>query len=179
MSAFFIMLNQLQVVFIYRVSKYKISRFRALTGNLSVCILYMWINFVCVCRCVYSAAVWYYNHLAGMKDIVMITEDQEAVAQYSSLNSGVYVISVQVHGTPVHYCSHHVRLILFWLQHTGMTISDEVQVPTFSFSLSAFTSILDEHSRDCSPVIVLLHCSKTPHPVLMWTPSNTLKLEKQ
>uniref|UniRef100_A0A4W6CEB8 DIS3-like exonuclease 1 n=1 Tax=Lates calcarifer TaxID=8187 RepID=A0A4W6CEB8_LATCA len=46
-------------------------------------------------RCVYSAAVWYYNHLAGMMDVVMITEDQEAVAQYSSLNSGVYVISVQ------------------------------------------------------------------------------------
>ncbi|XP_044058525.1 DIS3-like exonuclease 1 [Siniperca chuatsi] len=46
-------------------------------------------------RCVYSAAVWYYNHLAGMMDIVMITEDQDAVTQYSSLNSGVYVISVQ------------------------------------------------------------------------------------
>lgn len=46
-------------------------------------------------RCVYSAAVWYYNHLAGMMDVVMITEDQDAVAQYSCLNSGVYVISVQ------------------------------------------------------------------------------------
>ncbi|XP_070825104.1 DIS3-like exonuclease 1 [Chaetodon trifascialis] len=46
-------------------------------------------------RCVYSAAVWYHNHLAGMMDVVMITEDQDAVAQYSSLNSGVYVISVQ------------------------------------------------------------------------------------
>ncbi|KAM8894854.1 LOW QUALITY PROTEIN: DIS3-like exonuclease 1 [Spinachia spinachia] len=46
-------------------------------------------------RCVYCAAVWYYNHLAGMKDVVMITEDQEAVARYGSLNSGVYVISVQ------------------------------------------------------------------------------------
>lgn len=46
-----------------------------------------------------------------MKDIVMITEDQEAVAQYSSLNSGVYVISVQVRDTSVHYYSHHVRLI--------------------------------------------------------------------
>ncbi|KAG7242448.1 hypothetical protein INR49_022692 [Caranx melampygus] len=56
-------------------------------------------------RCVYSAAVWYYNHLAGMMDVVMITEDQEAVAQYSSLNSGVYVISIQVHDTPVHHCS--------------------------------------------------------------------------
>uniref|UniRef100_A0A671X7B6 DIS3-like exonuclease 1 n=1 Tax=Sparus aurata TaxID=8175 RepID=A0A671X7B6_SPAAU len=46
-------------------------------------------------RCVYSAAVWYHNHLAGMKDVVMITEDQDAVAEYSSLNAGVYVISVQ------------------------------------------------------------------------------------
>ncbi|XP_054627523.1 DIS3-like exonuclease 1 isoform X2 [Dunckerocampus dactyliophorus] len=46
-------------------------------------------------RCVYSAAVWYYNHLAGMMDVVMITEDREAIAQYCSLNSGVYVISVQ------------------------------------------------------------------------------------
>ncbi|XP_026234124.1 DIS3-like exonuclease 1 isoform X1 [Anabas testudineus] len=46
-------------------------------------------------RCVYSAAVWYYNHLAGMINIVMITEDLDAVARYSSLNSGVYVISVK------------------------------------------------------------------------------------
>ncbi|XP_051235542.1 DIS3-like exonuclease 1 [Dicentrarchus labrax] len=46
-------------------------------------------------RCVYSAAVWYHNHLAGMMDIVMITEDQDAIAEYSSLNSGVYVISIQ------------------------------------------------------------------------------------
>ncbi|XP_042370154.1 DIS3-like exonuclease 1, partial [Plectropomus leopardus] len=28
-------------------------------------------------------------------DVVMITEDEDAIAQYSSLNSGVYVISVQ------------------------------------------------------------------------------------
>ncbi|CAL1604420.1 unnamed protein product [Knipowitschia caucasica] len=46
-------------------------------------------------RCVYSASVWYYNHLAGLKDIVMVTEDREAVTQYSSLYSGVYVISMQ------------------------------------------------------------------------------------
>ncbi|CAB1422139.1 unnamed protein product [Pleuronectes platessa] len=46
-------------------------------------------------RCVYSAAVWYFNHLAGLMDIVMITDDQEAVTRYSSLNSGVYVVSVQ------------------------------------------------------------------------------------
>uniref|UniRef100_H2MVY5 DIS3-like exonuclease 1 n=1 Tax=Oryzias latipes TaxID=8090 RepID=H2MVY5_ORYLA len=44
-------------------------------------------------RCVYSAAVWYYNHLAGMMNVVMITEDEEAVAQYSSLHSGVYVVT--------------------------------------------------------------------------------------
>lgn len=56
------------------------------------------VNGICVCafRCVYSAAVWYYHHLAGVMNIVMITEDQEAVARYSCLNSGVYVITVQV-----------------------------------------------------------------------------------
>lgn len=32
-----------------------------------------------------------------MINIVMITEDLDAVARYSSLNSGVYVISVKVH----------------------------------------------------------------------------------
>ncbi|XP_057699749.1 DIS3-like exonuclease 1 isoform X2 [Corythoichthys intestinalis] len=46
-------------------------------------------------RCVYSAAVWYYNHLAGLMDVVMITEDRDVIAQYSNLHSGVYVISVQ------------------------------------------------------------------------------------
>ncbi|KAG9260850.1 DIS3-like exonuclease 1 isoform X1 [Astyanax mexicanus] len=46
-------------------------------------------------RCVYHAAVWYYNHLAGLKPVVMITEDQDAVKEYSSLNSGVYVISTR------------------------------------------------------------------------------------
>ncbi|XP_072235996.1 DIS3-like exonuclease 1 [Leuresthes tenuis] len=46
-------------------------------------------------RCVYSAAVWYYNHLAGLMNVVMITEDEDAVARFSSLNSGVYVITVQ------------------------------------------------------------------------------------
>lgn len=47
-------------------------------------------------RCVFSAAVWYHDHLAGMMDVVMITEDPEAVAQYSNLESGVYVVSLQV-----------------------------------------------------------------------------------
>ncbi|XP_077479614.1 DIS3-like exonuclease 1 [Stigmatopora argus] len=48
-------------------------------------------------RCVYSAAAWYYNHLAGLINVVMITEDQNAIAQYSNLQSGVYVISMQVY----------------------------------------------------------------------------------
>ncbi|KAK7912656.1 hypothetical protein WMY93_012867 [Mugilogobius chulae] len=54
-------------------------------------------------RCVYSAAVWYYNHLAGLKDIVMVTDDAEAVAQYSSLNSGVYVITMKARARATTY----------------------------------------------------------------------------
>ncbi|CAN9506602.1 unnamed protein product [Ophioblennius macclurei] len=46
-------------------------------------------------RSVYSAAVWYYNHLAGLISVVMITENKDAVTRYSSLNSGVFVITVQ------------------------------------------------------------------------------------
>uniref|UniRef100_A0A8C7K3L0 DIS3-like exonuclease 1 n=1 Tax=Oncorhynchus kisutch TaxID=8019 RepID=A0A8C7K3L0_ONCKI len=46
-------------------------------------------------RCVYHAAVWYHDHLAGLKPVVMITEDQNAVAEYSSLNCGVYVLCTQ------------------------------------------------------------------------------------
>ncbi|XP_028812152.1 DIS3-like exonuclease 1 [Denticeps clupeoides] len=46
-------------------------------------------------RCIYHSAVWYYNHLAGLRPVVMITEDLEAIAEYSSLNSEVYVISTQ------------------------------------------------------------------------------------
>lgn len=63
------------------------------------------VNGICVCtfRCVYSAAVWYYHHLAGVMDVVMITEDQDTVARYSCLNSGVYVITVQVRMGRKHY----------------------------------------------------------------------------
>ncbi|XP_066512745.1 DIS3-like exonuclease 1 [Hoplias malabaricus] len=46
-------------------------------------------------RCVYHAAVWYYNHLTGQKPVVMISEDEEAIKEYSSQNTGVYVISTQ------------------------------------------------------------------------------------
>ena len=56
---------------------------------------------VCVCvfvctRSVYSAAVWYHDHLVGVKPVVMITEDEAAVAMYSSLHSGIYIVSMQV-----------------------------------------------------------------------------------
>lgn len=46
-------------------------------------------------RKVYNAAVWYYNHLAGLQPVVMITEDSDAISEYSALNSGVYVISTR------------------------------------------------------------------------------------
>lgn len=51
---------------------------------------------VLLCRSVYAAAVWYYNHLAGLINVLMVTEDQQAVAEYGSLTAGVYVVSVQV-----------------------------------------------------------------------------------
>lgn len=53
-------------------------------------------HLVCVSRCVYSAAAWYYNHLAGAMNVVMITDKQDTVAQYSSLKSGVFVVTLQV-----------------------------------------------------------------------------------
>uniref|UniRef100_A0A673L1V2 DIS3-like exonuclease 1 n=1 Tax=Sinocyclocheilus rhinocerous TaxID=307959 RepID=A0A673L1V2_9TELE len=46
-------------------------------------------------RNVYNAAVWYYNHLAGLQPVVMITEDNDAISEFSAVNSGVYVISTQ------------------------------------------------------------------------------------
>ncbi|KAJ8370006.1 hypothetical protein SKAU_G00100340 [Synaphobranchus kaupii] len=46
-------------------------------------------------RCVYHAAVWYFDHLVRLKPVVMITEDSAAVREYSSLNAGVYVISTK------------------------------------------------------------------------------------
>ncbi len=57
-------------------------------------------------RNVYNAAVWYYNHLAGLQPVVMITEDNDAISEFSALNSGVYVISTQVYSfilCPVKY----------------------------------------------------------------------------
>uniref|UniRef100_A0A672Q3K1 DIS3-like exonuclease 1 n=1 Tax=Sinocyclocheilus grahami TaxID=75366 RepID=A0A672Q3K1_SINGR len=46
-------------------------------------------------RNVYNAAVWYYNYLAGLQPVVMITEDSDAISEFSALNSGVYVISTK------------------------------------------------------------------------------------
>ncbi|XP_054861694.1 DIS3-like exonuclease 1 [Amphiprion ocellaris] len=98
-------------------------------------------------RCVYSAAVWYYNHLAGMMNIVMITEDQEAVAQYSSLNSGVFVISVQVRDSPVlvqpsaHLMSSHSENLFLVIQPQSEATTC-CKVKMFSFTSSEFTFIV-------------------------------------
>ncbi|XP_051985516.1 DIS3-like exonuclease 1 [Xyrauchen texanus] len=46
-------------------------------------------------RCVYHAAVWYFNHLAGLRPVVMLTEDCDAISECNALNSGVYVISTR------------------------------------------------------------------------------------
>ncbi|KAI7814071.1 DIS3-like exonuclease 1 [Triplophysa rosa] len=46
-------------------------------------------------RCVYNAAVWYFNHLAGLRPVVMLAEDRDVISEFNALNSGVYVISTQ------------------------------------------------------------------------------------
>ncbi|XP_048471958.1 DIS3-like exonuclease 1 isoform X2 [Rhincodon typus] len=44
-------------------------------------------------RCIYYATVWYYNHLAGLMPVVMVTEDPEAIQKYGSETDGVFVVS--------------------------------------------------------------------------------------
>ncbi|XP_060708913.1 DIS3-like exonuclease 1 isoform X1 [Hemiscyllium ocellatum] len=44
-------------------------------------------------RCIYYATVWYYNHLAGLMPVVMVTEDPAAIQKYGSETEGVFVIS--------------------------------------------------------------------------------------
>lgn len=44
-------------------------------------------------RCIYYATVWYYNHLAGLMPVVMVTEDAEAIQKYGSETDGVFVVS--------------------------------------------------------------------------------------
>ncbi|XP_072888830.1 DIS3-like exonuclease 1 isoform X2 [Hemitrygon akajei] len=44
-------------------------------------------------RCIYYATVWYYNHLAGLMPVVMVTEDTEAIQKYGSETDGVFVVS--------------------------------------------------------------------------------------
>ncbi|XP_067827366.1 DIS3-like exonuclease 1 isoform X1 [Heptranchias perlo] len=44
-------------------------------------------------RCIYYATVWYYNHLAGLMPVVMVTEDVEAIQKYGSETDGVFVVS--------------------------------------------------------------------------------------
>ncbi|XP_071794054.1 DIS3-like exonuclease 1 [Asterias amurensis] len=46
-------------------------------------------------RVVYNSSVWYYNHLAGQKPIVFLTEDIESGAKYGSETVGVHVMNVK------------------------------------------------------------------------------------
>ncbi|XP_072031507.1 LOW QUALITY PROTEIN: DIS3-like exonuclease 1 [Amphiura filiformis] len=45
-------------------------------------------------RVVYESAVWYYNHLAGQKPIVLLTENEKVIEEYGSKTAGVYVLSI-------------------------------------------------------------------------------------
>ncbi|XP_038076853.1 DIS3-like exonuclease 1 isoform X2 [Patiria miniata] len=53
-------------------------------------------------RVVYDSAVWYYNHLAGQKAIVFLTQDENAIAKYGSETIGVHVMNI------------HQYLEVFW-----------------------------------------------------------------
>ncbi|XP_022099659.1 DIS3-like exonuclease 1 isoform X2 [Acanthaster planci] len=46
-------------------------------------------------RAVYDSAVWYYNHLAGQKPIVFLTQGEDAVVKYGSETVGVHVMNIQ------------------------------------------------------------------------------------
>lgn len=80
---------------------------------------------VLLCRSVYSAAVWYYHHLAGLINVVMITEDQDAVAQYCNLTAGVYVITVRVR-TRTH-AHQFLRLRSCFAEHQVLRLQDFLQ----------------------------------------------------
>ncbi|KAJ7389197.1 DIS3 mitotic control [Desmophyllum pertusum] len=43
-------------------------------------------------RCVYTGAVWYHNHLKQAIPLVILTEDQQVAANYSTKNVGVFVM---------------------------------------------------------------------------------------
>ncbi|KAJ7389198.1 DIS3 mitotic control [Desmophyllum pertusum] len=45
--------------------------------------------------CVYTGAVWYHNHLKQAIPLVILTEDQQVAANYSTKNVGVFVMSTE------------------------------------------------------------------------------------
>lgn len=60
------------------------------------------IKMLIICsRCIYYATVWYYNHLAGLMPVVMVTEDAEAIQKYGSETDGVFVVSFKVINSPM------------------------------------------------------------------------------
>ncbi|XP_071112514.1 DIS3-like exonuclease 1 [Haliotis cracherodii] len=46
-------------------------------------------------RSTYQAAEWFYNHLAGQMPVVMVTQNQEAVAKYSNRTLNVFVMCLK------------------------------------------------------------------------------------
>ncbi|KAM4748024.1 DIS3-like exonuclease 1 [Rhinophrynus dorsalis] len=44
-------------------------------------------------RCLYNSCVWYYQHCRGTIPVIMVTEDEKVISQYSNETEGVYVIS--------------------------------------------------------------------------------------
>ncbi|KAL9987682.1 hypothetical protein ACROYT_G002028 [Oculina patagonica] len=46
-------------------------------------------------RCVYAGAVWYHNHVNQVVPLVIITEDQQIVADYGNKSVGVFVMSTE------------------------------------------------------------------------------------
>lgn len=103
---------------------------------------------VCVFRCVYSAAVWYHDHLAGMMDVVMITEDQDTVARYGCLNAGVYVITVQVRNSACLHLDTHgpIASLLSDKNMQPKNVRSEVGVPRFTPGINRCVSASDRTS---------------------------------
>lgn len=111
---------------------------------------------VFLCRSVYSAAVWYYNHLAGLINVVMITEDQDAVTQYGNLTAGVYVITVQA----------RIRLLYRFIRisrpECRMCCCCRISCGTFGRSCGQLTTCTAPFLRPCKERLATTRRESTP-----------------
>ncbi|XP_027053645.1 DIS3-like exonuclease 1 isoform X2 [Pocillopora damicornis] len=46
-------------------------------------------------RCIYTGAVWYYNHLNQAMPLVILTEDQQIVEKYGNKSAGVFIMRTE------------------------------------------------------------------------------------